>query len=275
MSEIDPFEDPPRVKTPEDSETLHVDVDGFEGPLDLLLALARTQKIDLTHIAILPLAEQYLAFVENAKALRIELAADLLVMAAWLTYLKSRLIAPQEEDEEEDARDIAEDLAWRLRRLEAMREAADALFARTRLGVHLFPRGAPEAPVIHRSATWKASLYDLLAAYGDVRQQEIVRDMTMEKRPVFSLVDAREIMERVVGRNADWLPLEVIVRSMPSGHDRRALLASTFGATLEMAREGAISVRQSGPFAPLYVRGASGTAGEGAGENGAGEKSDG
>jgi segregation and condensation protein A len=250
----DDFEDPPR-QSAQEADVLHVDVEGFEGPLDLLLALARKNQVDLTRIQILPLAEQYLAFVRRAEELRIELAADFLVMASWLAYLKSRLIAPEEDGHDEaGGEELAEDLAFRLRRLEAMREAADRLFARPRLGQDLFPRGMPEVTVVRQTRAWKGSLYDLLSAYGMVRQEEIVRSMTMEKRPVFSLVDARRVMERLVGGHTDWVPIEVLVRAMPREEDRRAVLASSFGAALEMAREGRIAVRQSGPFQPLYLK---------------------
>jgi len=253
VSTVDDFEDAPR-EAPQSDEAFVVDVAGFEGPLDLLLALARTEKVDLTKIKILPLAEQYLAFIARAKELKIELAADFLVMAAWLAFLKSRLIAPQDSAEGEQGEEMAEDLAFRLRRLEAMREAAQALFKRPILGRDVFARGAPEAPPVKLKLTFRASLYDLLSAYGGIREQEIVRTMTMEKRPVFSLVDARRIMERLIGPNADWMPLHMLVEAMPPGEDRRTVLASSFGAVLEMAREGAVSVRQSEPFAPLYVR---------------------
>lgn len=245
------FDAPVRIRPEE--ETLRVELAGYEGPLDLLLDLARREKVDLLKIKILPLAEQYLAYIARAKSLRIELAADLLVMAAWLAYLKSRLLAP-DDGADEEAEELAEDPAFRLRRLEAMREAADTLFARTRLGRDVFARGMPEAPAITRQTRWKGSLFDLLSAYGSVRQAEIVRDTTMEKRPVFSLVDARRIMERIVGGHADWLPLDLLIQAMPPGHDRRALIVSTFGAALEMAKEGKIAVRQQAPFAPLFIR---------------------
>ena len=197
-SEVDPFEDPPRTPTPS-SDAFHVALAGFEGPLDVLLALARTEKIDLSKISILPLAEQYLAFIARAKELKIELAADLLVMAAWLAWLKSRLIAPETNDDAEVGEALAEDLAFRLRRLEAMRKAASVLMRRPQLGADTFARGLSDAPQVTTRLTFKASIYDLLAAYAGIRQQEIVRTMTMEKRPVFSLVDARRIMERIVG----------------------------------------------------------------------------
>lgn len=251
----DPFEAPPRA--PRGSGQLdpfHVALDAYEGPLDLLLDLARRDKIDLMKIRILPLAEQYLAYVETARELRVELAADVLVMAAWLAYLKSRLLAPPADDGEPEGEALAADLAFRLRRLEAMRRAADALFARPRLGVAVLARGAAEEGVVTVLPRWKGSLYDLLVAYGSVRQDEIVRTMTMERRPVFSLVDARRIVERLVGGHAQWLPLSDLVAAMPHGEDRRTALASTFGAMLEMAREGQVDVRQAAEFAPLYVR---------------------
>lgn len=265
---VDPFEAPPRRPEP---DILHVDVEGYEGPLDLLLDLARREKVDLTRIAILPLAEQYLAFVAEAKNLKIELAADILVMAAWLAYLKSRLIAPQEAADEPSGDELADELAFRLRRLEAMRTAADRLFALPRLGHTVFARGSPEVATVRRRTSYRASLYDLLAAYGAVRQGEIVRDTTVDKRPVFSLVDARAIMERVVGAHGDWFPLERLLAAMPAGEDRRAVVASTFGAALEMAREGRLSVRQAGPFAPLYLKPATPAADRGEAESGKGE----
>ncbi|MEM0906613.1 MAG: ScpA family protein [Pseudomonadota bacterium] len=252
-NEQDPFEDAPRTATQDDTVFL-VDVSGYEGPLDLLLALARQDKVDLTKIAILPLAEQYLAFIARAKELKIELAADFLVMAAWLAWLKSRLIAPDDKTEAETGEAMADELAFRLRRLEAMREAAEALSTRPRLGRDVFGRGAPETSAVVTRISFRASLFELLSAYGNIRQQEIVRTMTMEKRPVFSLVDARKILERLIGPSAEWVSLDTLLAAMPPGEDRRMAIASTFGATLEMAREGAISVRQSAPFAPIYVR---------------------
>ncbi|MEM9224065.1 MAG: ScpA family protein [Pseudomonadota bacterium] len=251
MTTVDPFEDEPRQNP--DDQAFRVDVEGYEGPLDVLLQLARTEKIDLTRVAILPLAEQYLAFIARAKDLKIELAADFLVMAAWLAWLKSRLIAPDPSDEGADAEMLAEDLAFRLRRLESMREAAQQLFSRPLLGQGVFARGMPERGTVETTVSWRASLYDLLNAYGSVRQQEIVRTMKMEKRPVFSIVDARQVLERIIGSSAQWLPLAALVAAMPPGESRRGALASTFGASLEMAREGSIRLRQSEPFAPLFV----------------------
>lgn len=260
--ESDPFDAPHKAPP----ETLHVNLTGYEGPLDLLLDLARRDKIDLTKIQILPLAEQYLAFVAEAQRLRIELAADILVMAAWLAWLKSRLLAPQEGDDGPTGEEMADDLAFRLKRLEAMREAADALFARARLGRDVFGRGAPEAPTVTRHVRYRASLFDLLKAYGSIRQAELNRETVVEKRPFFSLVDARKVMDRLVGPGGEWMPLHHLISAMPPGEDKRAVLASTFGATLEMAREGRIAVRQSAPFAPLYIRGTEPGEADGEGE---------
>lgn len=254
MSEAsnDPFERPHRAEP----TTLHVSLEAYEGPLDLLLDLARRDKIDLTQIQILPLAEQYLAFVQEARRLKIELAADILVMAAWLAWLKSRLLAPEAAEEGPSGETLASDLAFRLQRLEAMRQAADRLFARARLGRDVFARGAAQAPSVTRHVRYRASLYDLLAAYGAIRQAELVRETRVEKRPVFSLVDARKIMERALGASAHWIAFDQLLAHMPASESRRSVVASSFGAALEMAREGRIAVRQSGPFAPLHIRAA-------------------
>ncbi len=252
----DPFEAPQRDGHPPEPEMLHVDVNGYEGPLDMLLDLAQRQKLDLTQVSITPIAEQFLAHIEAAKALRIEVAADMLVMAAWLAYLKARLLVPNDPEEEAGAEELAEHLAFRLRRLDAMRTAAAALFARPLLGEDVFFRGHSDAPPPTTDVSYVGNLYALLAAYGSVRQGEIVRATTMAKSPSFSLVDARQVMVRVLGRHAGWMPLDAIVAQMPAAP--RSALAATFGATLEMAREGELSVRQSGPFAPIELRAAAG-----------------
>lgn len=249
----DPFEAPARERQ---LDLFKVSLEHYEGPLDLLLDLALRNKIDPLKIKILPLAQQYLAAIEAAREMRIEVAADFLVMAAWLAYLKSRLLAPPSDDGEPEGEALAEDLAFRLRRLDAMRQAADALFGRPRLGVDVFSRGAPDEGTVTVVPRWTGSLYDLLAAYGAVRQDEIVRTMTLERRPVFSLIDARAIIERLVGGHAEWLPLDALVAAMPAAEDLRTVIASSFGAMLEMAREGAVNVRQAAPFAPLYLRAA-------------------
>lgn len=234
---------------------LVVDVEGFEGPLDLLLDLARRQKVDLHEISVLALAEQYLAFIENARAMRLELAADYLVMAAWLAFLKSRLLLPEPpKAEEPSAGDLATALAFRLRRLEAIREAAKALGERGQLGRDIFARGEAEPPVAARPI-FTGSLYDLLAAYAGQRQKRMVSHMTVARRRVWSLAEAREALERLVGHAADWVEIDSwLLHYQPEPAMRATILASALSATLEMVREGKASVRQERPFAPLMLR---------------------
>lgn len=240
-----------------DSEpTLVVDVDGFEGPLDLLLDLAKAQKVDITRISILALADQYLAFIDEARTLRLEVAADYLVMAAWLAYLKSRLLLPETQDgEEPTAAELAAELAFRLRRLEAMREAAARLATRNRLGRDVFGRGDPEPIEIRKRNEYTATLYDLLSAYAGQRQRTAISVVRMAPREVWSLQDAREALTRVVGRVAEWTPLNALLSPyLASLGIRRSVTASAFGASLELVREGKLELRQTEPFAPLYLR---------------------
>src|SRR5690349_16297697 len=252
-----PFEDvEPTAERGEGEPALLVDVDGFEGPLDLLLELARRQKVDLHRISILALAEQYLAFIENARAMRLELAADYLVMAAWLAYLKSRLLLPEPENgEEPSASDLATALALRLRRLEAIREAAQRLSERSQLGRDVFARGQPEPIEIRREPIWEATVYDLLSAYARQRQKRLNTRVTMPVRRVWSLVEAREAVAHLLGESQDWTTLDgYLVRYVVEPEMRPTVLASAFSATLEMAREGQLVLRQDKPFAPLWVR---------------------
>ena len=239
-----------------DEPALHVDVAGFEGPLDLLLHLARNQKVDLARISVLELARQYLAFIERAKAVRIELAADYLVMAAWLAYLKSRLLIPQPKGSDEPSgEEMAAVLQFRLRRLEAMRDAAARLVNGNRLGRDIFARGMPETVVLERKADYVASLYDLLAAYGGSRQREANDSVTFEQRAVWSLKEARAILTRLVGRIADWTPLDTFLAAYaPTPEMRATAIASTFAASLELVREGVLDIRQDKPFAPIMMR---------------------
>ena len=239
---------------PEDR--LVVDVDGFEGPLDLLLSLAREQKVDLARISILSLAEQFLEFVEAARARRLEIAADYLVMAAWLAYLKSRLLLPDEEGDGEPSGDeLAAALAFRLRRLEAMREAAARLMNRNRLGQQVFARGAPEATVINRQNSYSATLYDLLEAYSAQRQRHFVQFVTIAKRAVFSLQEARALLIRLVGDRPDWTPIDTyLIDYMSTPETRATARASSLSASLELVREGHIELRQTSAFSPLYLR---------------------
>lgn len=248
---FDSFEDdrPP-------GEVFVVDIDGFEGPLDLLLALARSQKLDLTKIAILPLTEQYLKFIEEARRLRLEIAADYLVMAAWLAFLKSKLLLPDDEDgEEPSGEELAAQLAFRLKRLEAMREAGARLFNRKRLGRDFFARGMPEGIRLVRESAWDASVYDLLKAYALQRQRTAVDSIQFAVRPVWSIQDARERLERLLGQSLDWAPLDAMLTEyLVEPEMRRTVMASALSASLELTREGHADMRQSGAFAPIYMR---------------------
>ncbi|MBS7703957.1 segregation and condensation protein A [Chelatococcus asaccharovorans] len=252
------FEDVARSERDDDDPALIVDVDGFEGPLDLLLELARRQKVDLTRISILALAEQYLGFVEEARRVRLELAADYLVMAAWLAYLKSRLLLPEPpkgEGNEPSAADLATALALRLRRLEAMREAAKKLAERPQLGREFFARGQPEAIGDISRPQWEATLYDLLSAYARQRMKNANARVTLRKRFVWSLVDAREALERLVGVATNWTQLDDFLVDYAVDPGMKATVrASAFSATLEMVREGLLDLQQDGAFTPLWVR---------------------
>jgi segregation and condensation protein A len=235
---------------------LTVDVDGFEGPLDLLLHLARTQKVDLAKISILSLAEQYLEFVDKVRALRLELAADYLVMAAWLAFLKSKLLIPAQPGEAgETGEEMAAILQFRLKRLEAMRDAVARLVNRNRLGRDVFARGMPEAVIIERRNEYSATLYDLLTAYASQRQRQAVTQVQIARRGVWSLKEARDILTRMVGALRDWTALDrFLIEYMTDPETRATAIASTFAASLELVREGRIEVRQESAFAPLYMR---------------------
>ena len=237
---------------------LIVDVDGFEGPLDLLLHLARGQKVDLSRISVVALVDQYLVFVERARALRLELAADYLVMAAWLAFLKSKLLIPApKSDEGESGEELAAILQFRLRRLEAMRDAAARLVNRNRLGRDVFARGMPEAVVVEKHSTFSASLYDLLTAYASQRQRRAVTSVQIARRGVWSLKEARSILMRLVGEVKEWTALDrFLIDYLAEPGQRATAIASTFAASLEMAREGRIEMRQEAAFAPLYMRAA-------------------
>jgi segregation and condensation protein A len=234
-----------------------VDLDGFEGPLDLLLELARRQRVDLARISILALAEQYLLFVEAARKLRLELAADYLVMAAWLAFLKSRLLLPApSEPAEVDAPALAEGLAQRLRALAAIRKAGEYLMGRPRLGRDLFARGEPE-PVIESSGriSYQANLYDLLAAYGRQAQRRALARVRFKAREVWSLAEARQALTRIIGAQSDWTAFDIfLTEACAAPQMRRSVRASTFAAALELAREGKIEMRQDRPFAPIWLR---------------------
>ena len=240
-----------------DGDQLRVDVEGFEGPLDLLLAMARTQKVDLARISVLALAQQYLDFIAEARHLRLEVVADYLVMAAWLAFLKSKLLLPAEPSEEGEptGEELAALLAFRLKRLDAMRDAAAQLMTRKRLGRDVFPRGLPEPVRVTKNGVFEANVYDLLKAYSQQRQRNATSTLHVEKRTVWSLTEAREELERLLGIACEWAPLDqLIAEFLVEPEIRRTALASSFSATLEMAREGALELRQSKSFAPLLVR---------------------
>jgi len=239
-------------------EALVVTVDGFEGPLDLLLTLARNQKVDIAKISILKLADQYLEFIESAKRMNLELAADYLVMAAWLAYLKSRLILPQPEGAPGDptADELAARLRWRLQRLEAMREAAARLMARDRLGREIFARGMPEPVKVVKLRAYTDSLYDLLTAYATERVKKLRGGSYKPlSSPVLLIEEARERLERMLGRIPDWSGLSKLLPfEWSGGQRRRTALASTLLACLELARDGRVEIRQLAPFDEVYVR---------------------
>lgn len=235
-------------------ERLTIDIDGWEGPLDLLLALARTQKVDLRRISVLALADQYLGQIARAGELRLELAADWLVMAAWLAYLKSALLLPRDPEEQPSADELAMRLQLRLARLDAMREAGARLMARDRMGRDVFPRAAPEGVSVERRTRWQANLYDLVRAYGRVHARNRPVFHIVQSRPVMTLEAALERLAELIGEAVEWRTLE---RFLPASLDpalRRSALASSFVAALELARQGKVVLRQSGGFAPLYLR---------------------
>ncbi|MEO0800240.1 MAG: ScpA family protein [Pseudomonadota bacterium] len=245
----------------DERESLLIDLEGFSGPLDLLLALARTQKVDLAEISVLELTEQYLIYIQEAQKLRLALAADYLVMAAWLTFLKSRLLLPKEENPEAEipADELARRLAFRLVRLDAMRTAGQLLMSRPRLGQDVFNRGQEEAIETIRERVYKVDLYDLLRAYTRQRNQTAVRVHVVRRRVVWSIKDARRRLETMIGRiaDADWVQLELCLEEFnPGGEESRTALAASFGASLEMAREGLVDLRQAKPFAPIYLKAA-------------------
>ncbi len=239
-------------------EALQVDVDGFAGPLDLLLALARTQKVDLAKISVLALVDQYLTFINEARTLRLELAADYLVMAAWLAFLKSKLLLPREAKtgDEPSGEELAARLAFRLMRLNAMRDAAAKLMTRRRLGIDIFPRGMPEAIKLIKETRPSATVYDLLKAYTDQRQKTIIKRVhTVKRRTVWSIKDARIRLEAMLGKTGEWVQLDFFLEQyLPEPELGKTVMASSFGASLEMAREGLVELRQSEPYAPIYMR---------------------
>lgn len=236
--------------------TLLVDVAGFEGPLDLLLHLSRNQKVDLAQISVVALVDQYLDFIRKARDLRLELAADYLVMAAWLAFLKSKLLIPKPKDAPgESGEDLAALLQFRLKRLEAIRTAGEKLINRDRLGRDFFSRGLPEAVIMEKKSEYTASLFDLLASYARNRQRTAMKTVRMERRAVFSLKEARTILTRLIGETHDWLALDqFLIEFLAEPEERRSAIASTFAASLELVRERQLEIRQDHVFAPIYMR---------------------
>lgn len=239
------------------AEALIVDVDGFEGPLDLLLTLGRTQKVDLRAISVLALAEQYLAFVEHAKKLRIELAADYLVMAAWLAFLKSRLLLPPEPgDEGPSGEELAAHLAFQLERLQAMRDRAAQLMARDQKGREFFVRGIPEDVTRTRKVTYTATLLDLMQGYARIRTKDEFRPFVMDRARILTMEEALDRLRPLIGFAGDWTDLTTY---LPDGWEadpdkRRSATASVFAASLELAKEGRVEIRQADTFAPIHLR---------------------
>jgi segregation and condensation protein A len=255
MTETEPFELARPELAPETAD-LVVDLEGYEGPIDMLLTLAREQKVDLTHISILRLADQYLAFIAAARHLRLEIAADYLVMAAWLAYLKSRLLLPQPPaPDEPSGADMAAALTYQLLRLEAMQEAGVRLMARPQLGRDVFARGAPEGLPRVLVPVWDVTLYDLLRAYGDGRQRKEGGVLHIVPTELYSLDDAMQRLSRILGRVPDWRSLmSFLPPVVGDGIVWRSAIAATFAASLELARSGKLQLRQDAAFGPIYLR---------------------
>lgn len=263
-----PMDDNPSMPLPEgehDADYLLLNLDGYEGPIHVLLDMARNQKVDLREISILQLARQYLDFIERAKDLRLDLAAEYLVMAAWLAYLKSRLLLPREKDEsgEPSGEAMAEALQFQLRRLESMRQAADTLMKRPQLGINIFRRGAPEGLKTAYNATYKDTLYDVLKAYGDIRRRA---ESSVYELPVFNIMTMEEAMDRMArmlgnlprsGIQSVWTTLQSFLPdNIKDPLMLRSATASTFTAGLELAKQGKVEIRQDGLFRPIYLRSA-------------------
>jgi segregation and condensation protein A len=250
-----PFEDP--EKSPGGAEgQLVVDLDGFEGPIDMLLALARDQKVDLTRISILALADQYLAYIAAARQIRLEIAADYLVMAAWLAYLKSRLLLPEPEETETEptAAEMAAALSFQLRRLQAMQEAGARLMARAQLGRDVFPRGAPEGLRVAQRPVYDTSLYDLLSAYGEQQAQRQGGVLRIEPTELYSMEAALDRLAGMLGRMPEWTTLTAFLPPGLGGLIGRSAHAAMLAAGLEMVRTGTVQIRQEQTFGPIYMR---------------------
>jgi len=254
MVSVDPFED---ERAPPGDGALVVDLDGFEGPIDVLLTLAREQKVDLTRISILALADQYLAFIQEARSLKLEIAADYLVMAAWLAYLKSRLLLPEPEVESDEpsGEEMAAALQFQLRRLEAMQAAGQRLMARALLHRDVFPRGAPEGVRSIARPVFELSLFEVLRAYGDFRRRQDESVLRIEPTQLHSMEDALIRLRNLLGRTPDWQVLSSFLPpGLAGGLVLRSAVAATFAASLELVRDGRATMRQDKPFGPIFIR---------------------
>jgi len=248
VDSADPFD------TPDEPDRLRLDLDGWEGPLDLLLNLARAQKVDLAQISILQLVDQYTSYIAGARALKLEIATEYLVMAAWLAYLKSCLLLPKDPEVEPSPEDLALRLQMRLQRLDAMREAGARLLGRDRIGRDVFVRGAPEGLRLVRKSAWQASAFDLFAAYGTVKARTAPAIHVVHTRHVMTLDEAIERVSKMIGHAIDWMDIESFLPVTDDPVFRKSALASSFVAALELARRGRLDIAQEGAFAPLRIR---------------------
>ena len=237
-----------------EDKALYLELDGWEGPLDLLLDLARRQKVDLRKISILELVDQYLTYIERAGAMRLELAADYLVMAAWLAYLKSALLLPREEQEDPSPEELALRLQLRLQRLSAMREAAARLVGGDRLGRDVFPRGAPEGLRVDRRNRWQCDWFALVQAYSQVKARTAPVVHMVRDRMVMTLDSALTRVSSMLGVHLDWMELRDFLPPHADPRLRRSALASSFVAALELARLGKAEIAQERTFGPLRLR---------------------
>lgn len=243
-----------RAEASADDNVLTIDIEGWEGPLDLLLALARNQKVDLRHLSILALVEQYLVFIDEARALKLELAADYLVMAAWLAYLKSALLLPKDPTIDPSPEELALRLQMRLERLNAMRESGARLMARDRIGRDIFLRGNPEGLRVVKARAWACDYFDLITAYGQVKARTQPMMHVVKKRQVMTLEEALDRVSSMIGRAIEWTAIEAFLPVAADPALRKSALASSFVAALELAKRGTIDLQQDGTFAPLLVR---------------------
>ncbi len=241
----------------ENSISLLIDLDGFEGPLDVLLTLARKQKVDLTKLSILTLADQYLAFIQKIKEKNIEIAADYLVMAAWLVYLKSKLLLPKEENNEELSGDeLAARLQWQLRRLDSMREAAKKIMTRNRLGMDIFPRGFPDKIKLIRNSVFNLSLYDILKAYSDFNSRSQKKPYIKKRLFSHTIDDALKWLSIIIGSPVPkWELLESFIpESIISNQEKKSAITATFSASLELVKDGKVIIQQDKEFSPIYIK---------------------